>query len=123
MQNVISPGTLEHSAFAPAPSTPAVVSSVATLNPPVVGIAADSQESLPPILVAEDDADDTFFIQRLIKKTGAKNPVKVFDDGTEVVNYLNARAHSMSPAARSSPIASAANSISAILSHDPFSGV
>jgi CheY-like chemotaxis protein len=44
-----------------------------------------------PILVADDDPDDTFFIQRLIKKTGVSNPVKAFDDGTEVVNYLGAR--------------------------------
>lgn len=42
----------------------------------------------PPILVADDDEDDTFFIQRLIKKTGASNPVKTFNDGTEVVNFL-----------------------------------
>jgi CheY-like chemotaxis protein len=42
----------------------------------------------PPVLVADDDADDTFFIQRLIKKTGIKNPVKTFDDGSEVVNFL-----------------------------------
>jgi CheY-like chemotaxis protein len=44
-----------------------------------------------PILVADDDTDDTFFIQRLIRKTGVPNPVKAFDDGTEVVNYLGAR--------------------------------
>src|SRR2546421_66277 len=44
--------------------------------------------ALPPILVADDDEDDVFFIQRLIKKTGVENPVKVFDDGSEVVNYL-----------------------------------
>ena len=44
------------------------------------------------VLVADDDPDDTYFIRRLIKRTGVKNPVKVFDDGTEVVNYLGARA-------------------------------
>jgi CheY-like chemotaxis protein len=48
-------------------------------------------ESLPPILVADDDADDTFFIERLIKKTGVSNPVLTFDDGSEVVNYLGGR--------------------------------
>lgn len=42
----------------------------------------------PPILVADDDADDVFFIQRAIKKTGVKNPVVSFDDGSEVVNFL-----------------------------------
>lgn len=49
------------------------------------------QEPLMPILVADDDADDVFFIERLIKKTGVKNPIKTFDDGSEVVNYLGAR--------------------------------
>ena len=45
-------------------------------------------ERLPPILVADDDPDDTFFIERLIKKTGIRNPVRTFDDGSEVVNFL-----------------------------------
>ena len=56
------------------------------LIPPASNVSRG--EFLPPILVADDDADDTFFIQRLIKKTGVKNPVKTFDDGSEVVNYL-----------------------------------
>jgi CheY-like chemotaxis protein len=61
-----------------------------TLPPPTARLAGGTPD-LPPILVADDDPDDTFFIQRLIKKTGVKNPVKVFDDGSEVVNYLGAR--------------------------------
>jgi CheY-like chemotaxis protein len=44
--------------------------------------------ALPPILIAEDDEDDAYFIQRLIKKTGAPNPLRRFDDGSEVVNFL-----------------------------------
>lgn len=43
---------------------------------------------LPSILVADDDEDDVFFVQRLIRKTGVANPVRVFDDGSEVVNFL-----------------------------------
>lgn len=43
---------------------------------------------LAPILVADDDEDDTFFIERLIKKTGILNPIRTFSDGTEVVNFL-----------------------------------
>lgn len=50
-----------------------------------------------PILVADDDADDLFFIERLIKKTGVKNPIKTFNDGSEVVNYLGARLASPDP--------------------------
>src|SRR5947209_1730124 len=42
----------------------------------------------PPVLVAENDPDDAFFIERFIKKTGVKNPVMIFDDGSEVVNFL-----------------------------------
>lgn len=79
-------------------ATPAA--SQAFAGTPASGPGVATHDPLPPILVAEDDLDDTFFIQRLIKKTGAKNPVKVFDDGTEVVNYLSARARSLSPAAR-----------------------
>src|SRR5262245_50742392 len=59
--------------------------------PPTVVLPAMG-DGLPPVLVADDDPDDTFFIQRLIKRTGVKNPVKTFDDGTEVVNYLGALA-------------------------------
>lgn len=50
-----------------------------------------TSERLMPILVADDDEDDVFFITRLIKKTGIENPVKTFSDGSEVVNYLGAR--------------------------------
>jgi CheY-like chemotaxis protein len=60
--------------------TPAIV-------PPVGGGAA-GKRPLAPILVADDDEDDRYFIQRLITKTGTPNPVRVFDDGSEVANYL-----------------------------------
>lgn len=43
---------------------------------------------MPSILVADDDPDDRFFIQRLIAKTGTGHGVRMFDDGSEVVNYL-----------------------------------
>ncbi|MEY4938328.1 MAG: hypothetical protein RIQ93_63 [Verrucomicrobiota bacterium] len=46
------------------------------------------EDSLPPILVAEDDPDDAYFIQRFIRKTGISNGVRLFSDGTEVVNFL-----------------------------------
>lgn len=61
--------------------------------PPQVQVQPDAYDpTSQPILVADDDPDDTYFIRRLIKKTGVPNPVKAFDDGTEVVNYLGARA-------------------------------
>ena len=43
-------------------------------------------QSLPPILIADDDEDDTFFITRLIRKTGV--PLRTFKDGARVVNHL-----------------------------------
>lgn len=75
------------------PSPLEVTVSPTVVVPPPAGIAPYDPSS-QPILVADDDPDDTFFIHRLIKKTGVKNPVKTFDDGTEVVNYLGARAAS-----------------------------
>jgi CheY-like chemotaxis protein len=72
------------------PATPALVEpSQGTALPPVALLAGE--EPLMPILVADDDADDVFFIERLIRKTGIANPIKTFDDGSEVVNYLGAR--------------------------------
>jgi CheY-like chemotaxis protein len=62
-------------------------------------LAAAAGDSLPPILVADDDEDDTFFIRRLIKKTGVANPIRTFDDGSEVVNFLGT-ARLASPAGR-----------------------
>lgn len=59
---------------------------LARLAPPCAQPPAGS--ALPPILVADDDEDDVFFVQRLIRKTGVANPVRVFDDGSEVVNFL-----------------------------------
>lgn len=79
------------------PVTSTAASDGARVLPP----PAAKADALTPILVAEDDADDVYFIKRLIAKTGVKNPVKIFEDGTEVVNYLGARlAH---PAQRHRP--------------------
>ncbi|WP_158277314.1 response regulator [Opitutus sp. ER46] len=57
---------------------------------PVVDAPSGVDRSLPPILVADDDPDDRFFIRRLIGRTGTAHPLLTFDDGTEVVNYLGA---------------------------------
>jgi CheY-like chemotaxis protein len=67
-----------------------LVEMTGTVLPPVARVT-DFDPATQPILVADDDVDDTYFIQRLIKKTGVPNPVKTFDDGTEVVNYLGGR--------------------------------
>lgn len=64
-------------------------------------LATTTADPLPPILVADDDPDDTFFIERLIRKTGIKNPIRIFDDGSEVVNYLGAQLHAAGGGIRS----------------------
>lgn len=88
---ILSP--LHEVSFAPlAPSLAAETEAPASLPPlaPAAPIVA-REEPLMPILVADDDPDDVFFIRRLITKTGVKNPIRVFEDGSEVVNYLGAR--------------------------------
>lgn len=67
---------------------------------PPAAARADCGPALPPILVADDDPDDRFFIHRLITKTGTPNPILTFDDGSEVVNHLGAIA-AAGPAVRS----------------------
>ncbi len=82
----------ELSAFSPSitPVVPAVVS-------------RNAQDELPPILIADDDPDDRFFIKRLITKTGTDHPIRAFDDGSEVVNYLGAIAAAGSEVRRRAP--------------------
>jgi CheY-like chemotaxis protein len=42
------------------------------------------------ILVAEDNEDDIFFLQRALKKAGIQNPVHICHDGQGVIDYLQA---------------------------------
>ncbi len=71
----------------PDPLVPLTADTTSLVNvPPSRAVRFDP--GCPPILVADDDADDTFFIQRAIKKTGIPNPILTFDDGSEVVNFL-----------------------------------
>lgn len=41
-----------------------------------------------PLLIAEDDEDTIFFLERSLRKAGVKNPVKVVHDGLEAIEYL-----------------------------------
>ena len=47
-------------------------------------------QSSSVIIVAEDDANDLFLMQRLVAKAGIKNPLMSFRDGEEVVTFLRA---------------------------------
>ena len=42
------------------------------------------------ILIAEDNQDDAFFLERACRKIGLKNPVQILTDGAEVIDYLKA---------------------------------
>jgi CheY-like chemotaxis protein len=42
----------------------------------------------PSILLADDDEDDLFLIQRAIQSARLLNPVQVVRDGEEAINYL-----------------------------------
>ena len=42
-----------------------------------------------PVLIAEDDANDVFLLRRAFQKAGVHQPVVVFRNGQEVVDYLS----------------------------------
>jgi CheY-like chemotaxis protein len=43
----------------------------------------------PPILYAEDDEHDVFFLQHAFKTVGVTNPLHVVRDGREAIQYLS----------------------------------
>jgi CheY-like chemotaxis protein len=44
----------------------------------------------PPILIAEDNADDAFLLKRTIEKFCNKAPIQIVGDGEEALRYLAA---------------------------------
>lgn len=44
--------------------------------------------SVPPILYAEDNSDDIFFMQRALEKAGLPNPLVAVRDGKQAIDYL-----------------------------------
>ena len=47
-----------------------------------------SPSILPPIVVAEDSADDLFFLKRRLTQAGIQNPVVSFENGRKAVEFL-----------------------------------
>lgn len=45
--------------------------------------------SLPPILVADDESSDVFFLRRALLKAGVPNPIIGVADGEELLAFLN----------------------------------
>ena len=41
-----------------------------------------------PILIADDDENDVFFVRRAIERVGLRNPFFVAHDGQEAIDYL-----------------------------------
>jgi|SRR5688572_8513538 len=41
-----------------------------------------------PVLIAEDDEDMVFLLERSLRRIGVKNPVKIVTDGEQAVQYL-----------------------------------
>ena len=50
-----------------------------------------------PVLIAEDDEDTIFLLERGLKKAGVQNPVKIVHDGAEALTYLEAEAQHKTP--------------------------
>ena len=44
-----------------------------------------------PILLAEDEEDDIFFIRRALRKAGIANPLQIVRNGQEAICYLDGR--------------------------------
>src|SRR6266404_4421712 len=45
-----------------------------------------------PVLVAEDDPNDVFLLRRAFQKAGVANPIVVFHNGQEAIDYLSCEA-------------------------------
>ena len=43
------------------------------------------------ILILEDEPDEAILLQQAFQKAGAKNPIRLFRDGQEVIDYLSRR--------------------------------
>jgi CheY-like chemotaxis protein len=54
----------------------------------MVGLTRYAMDYLP-ILVAEDNEDDAFLLQRALARAGVANPVRFVGDGEQVLAYLH----------------------------------
>lgn len=44
----------------------------------------------PPLVLADDNPDDLFFLQRELRKAGVNNPVLSFPNGKQVIDFFEA---------------------------------
>jgi CheY-like chemotaxis protein len=47
---------------------------------------------LLPILIADDESEDRFFLEKALRKAGVKNPILEFHDGTDLLEFLERKA-------------------------------
>lgn len=57
--------------------------------PATLKVSSDTDQQLPPLVIAEDNADDLFFLRRLLAKAGVKNPIVTFNDGATAIEFLD----------------------------------
>jgi CheY-like chemotaxis protein len=43
---------------------------------------------LPPVLIADDESEDRFFLEKALRKAGVKNPILEFHDGANLLEFL-----------------------------------
>jgi CheY-like chemotaxis protein len=48
--------------------------------------------TLLPILIADDESEDRFFLEKALRRAGATNPILEFRDGAELVEFLEREA-------------------------------
>ena len=63
-------------------------------------MVAFSSASLGPIIIADDNPDDTFILRRRLREAGVRGPIHEFRDGRAVMDFLAtlSRAGETSPA-------------------------
>lgn len=44
--------------------------------------------ALPPILIADDESEDRFILEKTLRRAGVTNPIVGFRDGEELIDHL-----------------------------------
>lgn len=59
----------------------------------------NADDPLPPILVADDNPTDVFFLRRRLAAAGIRNPLEHVEDGAEAIRWLEQRLIEPAPGA------------------------
>jgi CheY-like chemotaxis protein len=55
--------------------------------------------TLLPILIADDESEDRFFLQKALRKAGVQNPIIEFRDGADLLQFLERETSEQKPLA------------------------